>query len=505
MLEEIAEYSGKRKLSEIQRFLCICAGVDKDVLKQCPTEWNKYTGIGATILFTGVLASLSGGYALYTVFRNGDLNTTDTSALLPAFLFGILWGLIIFNLDRFIVSTFRKSEEDIWWKKYGKELLQASPRIILAIIIAIVISKPIEIKIFESRLAEQIQKNEIASKKNNATEFTNIYGIPDKKGQVLNLDTTLNKLHTELATDPQNVKDLINNDLAQANATLTRINNINNPKINQHRQNITSIRNNQNYKRPVYDSDGTTIVRYDLTKEANDKIQNENSAIGVLNREINSQQAVVNKINNQISEARKEYKLQKQKEIREKQQEKTEAEAKLKDAIAISETKTEEANKTSEKAFTNNFITQIEALGDLTDTDSTMWWTSLMIMLLFLTIELAPILTKLITKRGSYDEILDRTEYELMVKQKEIISRINSEINELLIKAEEVAKLRGEMFVQAHKIKLDAELNNNKIITDDIAKKQQELALRAIDKWYKEEQEKMETSSASTSIITKTT
>ena len=160
-LEEMAETDKGRKLNKFQNILCSFAGVDKEILKECPTEWGKYSGIGATILFTGILASLSGGFALYTVFRNGNLNKLDVSALTPAIMFGVLWGLIIFNLDRFIVSTFRKYESDTWWKKVGKELLQASPRIVLAFIIAIVISKPIEIKIFESRLAVQIKKNEI--------------------------------------------------------------------------------------------------------------------------------------------------------------------------------------------------------------------------------------------------------------------------------------------------------------------------------------------------------
>ncbi|MBK8807210.1 MAG: DUF4407 domain-containing protein [Bacteroidales bacterium] len=412
-----AKSNEDRELSRIQHFLCICAGVDKEVLKQCPTEWNKYTGIGATILFTGILASLSGGFALYTVFRNGELTNTDVSALFPAFMFGVLWGLIIFNLDRFIVSTFRKYESDTWWIKTGKELLQASPRIILAIIIAIVISKPIEIKIFESRLAEQIKKNEISSKKNNSSEFDNIYGVSDKEGRISNIDTTITKLQTELNSDPQNVKDLINNNLAQANSTLTRIRNTNNPKIDIHRRNISSIKNNQNNYRPVLDEFGKEVDKK-LTKEANDRIRDENIAIATLNREINIQVGVVNGINNQIVEARKKYREQKQQEIDNKKTEKTDEETRLKESRTKADEETRTANVTSERAFTNNFITQIEALGDLTGNDKTMWWTSFMITLLFLTIEIAPILTKLITKRGPYDEILDRVEYETMVEQK---------------------------------------------------------------------------------------
>ena len=53
---------------------------------------------------------------------------------------------LIFNLDRFIVSTIKK--RDSKWK----ELLQATPRIILAMIIAMVISKPLELKLFEKEI-----------------------------------------------------------------------------------------------------------------------------------------------------------------------------------------------------------------------------------------------------------------------------------------------------------------------------------------------------------------
>lgn len=79
--------------------------------------------------------------------------------------------MIIFNLDRFIVSTFRKVADGKWWQKFLRELLHASPRIILAIIIAIVISKPVEIKIFENRLSEQIKRNEIEAKKDKVDDF----------------------------------------------------------------------------------------------------------------------------------------------------------------------------------------------------------------------------------------------------------------------------------------------------------------------------------------------
>ena len=126
----------------------MCSGADTDLLQESPkSEQIKYAGIGGTVFFTAVMAFISGGYALYTVFDN----------VYAAVFFGLVWGLLIFNLDRFIVATIKK--RDSFWK----ELLQASPRIVLAVIIAIVISKPLELKIFEKEIDQVLleQKNQL--------------------------------------------------------------------------------------------------------------------------------------------------------------------------------------------------------------------------------------------------------------------------------------------------------------------------------------------------------
>jgi hypothetical protein len=119
-----------------------------------------------------------------------------------------------------------------------------------------------------------------------------------------------------------------------------------------------------------------------------------------------------------------------------------------------------------------------------------MWWTSRLIMLLFIVIETAPVAVKLLSKRGPYDEILERVEYEHFITEKEQISKWNSKINELLTKAEEAAKLEGDIFIKVEKQRLDYELNNNKKILENLAKKQEHLAEIAIEKWYQEELEK---------------
>ena len=132
----------------LKKFFIICSGSDTDILENCSIgEQNKYAGIGATVFFTAVMAFIASSYALYTVFDN----------YFAAIAFGFIWGLLIFNLDRFIVSTIKKRNNII------DELIQASPRIILAVIIAIVISKPLELKIFEKEINRVLleQKNDL--------------------------------------------------------------------------------------------------------------------------------------------------------------------------------------------------------------------------------------------------------------------------------------------------------------------------------------------------------
>lgn len=132
-------------MNNIQNFFWWCAGVHKDTLKKYPEEYNKYISIGATIFFTGLFAALAGGYALYFVFSG------DSLALLYASLFGLIWGLAIFNLDRYIVLSIDKT------RRTAAQFLQALPRILLAILIGLVISRPLELKIFDKEIKEHLR------------------------------------------------------------------------------------------------------------------------------------------------------------------------------------------------------------------------------------------------------------------------------------------------------------------------------------------------------------
>ena len=168
-------------------FFILCSGADKDLLDGCSEgEQTKYVGIGATVFFTAVMAFLASAYALFTVF----------DSIYPAIAFGIVWSLLIFNLDRFIVSTIRKRDQ------FGAEFLQATPRIILAVIIAIVISKPLEIKIFEKEINTVLLKEKNAMALNNKKEVANYFksDLDKNKAEITSLKSEITKKEKEVNT-----------------------------------------------------------------------------------------------------------------------------------------------------------------------------------------------------------------------------------------------------------------------------------------------------------------
>lgn len=181
----------------LKQFFVLCSGADRKLLDTCSDgEQTKFAGIGATVFFTAVMAFIASAYALFTVF----------DSVYPAIFFGLVWGLLIFNLDRFIVSTIKKRDS------FSTEFLQATPRIALAIIIAIVISKPLEIKIFEKEINTVLLKEKNAMALNNKKEVSNYFKsdldknkaqIDSLKSEVVKKEKEVNALYTTYITEAE--------------------------------------------------------------------------------------------------------------------------------------------------------------------------------------------------------------------------------------------------------------------------------------------------------------
>jgi hypothetical protein len=165
-MEDVNKYLetyNNQPVSKFTKRLWWCAGADEQLLMQCPmADRVRYAGIGGIVLCTGLLAAVSGGYAFYTIFApKGDAVSDDPLAwgwVLLSLFFALVWGAIILNMDRFIVSSTGKGDgkDSI----SGKELLQALPRIIIAFILGIAISTPLEVRILKTEIDAELQKKQ---------------------------------------------------------------------------------------------------------------------------------------------------------------------------------------------------------------------------------------------------------------------------------------------------------------------------------------------------------
>ena len=202
-----------QKPSRITRLLWWCAGADAYFLSKSPMQDRvKYAGIGGIVLCTGLLAAFSGGFAFYTIFgpKNNAINdTTSWGSLFGSFVFGIVWGLIILNLDRFIVSSTGKGDgtDKVTLKEFG----QAIPRIIIALILGFAISAPLEIKILESEIDSELSayQKEYAEKLNGQTDILFKQNVAKLEKDKAEYEKKLKGYEAELKTYDDEIDGLV--------------------------------------------------------------------------------------------------------------------------------------------------------------------------------------------------------------------------------------------------------------------------------------------------------
>lgn len=379
------------RLPILYRFFGWCSGARIYLLKHCPTDYNKYFGIGIIIFLTGVMAAISGGYALYTVFGSMPL----------AAGFGLFWGTVIFFLDWYLVGSMRKEGRP------RKELLAALPRLVLAVFLAVIISKPLELKLFEKEIDKQIE----LEKRNSSLA---IRGIVDEEYQDRELLKTENaKLWTEISEKEAKRNELFEMIVAEAEG-----------------RSLTG----QVGKGPVY----------------------------------REKKAQMDKIDCELAE------------LKERNLARIEANDKK---IAELEAKHSDQMEQSARANENydGLLARIEALGALGDQNTSIMLAGWFILLLFVTIESAPMLVKLISQRGPYDELLEAEELRSKMETKQLIFDINARTKNYL----SIASEREKQVLEQH-------LKLNDRMLAEMEKARGEVNLKTVQAWRRHELKKVD-------------
>jgi len=172
-MNELVDYQKKeygKFMERIMKFLWKCAGADAQILQYAPySDHIKAAGIGGVVLATTVMAMIAMGFAMHTIFGENtkDGHHGNWMVTIPA---ALVWGLIIFNLDRFIVSTVKgDGTEKITMGEFWAML----PRLVMAIIIGLTISAPLETHIFEKEINREWERvqNKLSQNRQNEIEL----------------------------------------------------------------------------------------------------------------------------------------------------------------------------------------------------------------------------------------------------------------------------------------------------------------------------------------------
>ena len=354
-------------MKTLEQFFLFCAGTDHTVLAQCPTDRNKYMGIGATIFFTGLLAFFSSGYALYTVFESWWSATA----------FGLVWGLMIFNLDRYIVMSMKSNGK--WWRDLGVAL----PRVALAVLLALVISKPLEMKIFEKEIQSELvqMEQEVFKQQEDRVQDRFTGQIAEQRGQI-------EQLKAEISAKIIFWDMLVCMAVQEADGT-----------GGSGKRNLGPI--------------------YRAKKAEADKAEAELAALIALNQpQIQAKEAA---------------------------------------ALAL-QTSVQTEVKSLERSRYNGLAARMEALARLSERSRAILLASLFITLLFIAIETAPIVVKLISYRSPYDYLLHNLEHVFEVENLEKVTlRANAVRNKVKYDTETGTHLTAAQ-IEAEKALIDQKL-----------------------------------------------
>ncbi|PQB07538.1 hypothetical protein BST83_10500 [Polaribacter filamentus] len=433
----------KYPFQKLYKFFLWSSGADLAILEKAQTDANKYFGIGGTIIFTSLMASFAGGYAFFTAFNeemfdvNGVFIGYTTSSQILSIFFGLFWGALIFNLDRYIVSTFGVGDGKRTISK--QELIEAAPRLIMAMLLGFVIATPLELKLFEREINAEI-----------STQIAIVNGTIIKSGENDPVLTRLKDERRELSTNITNRNKIIED-------KRTFWENANKDKNDE--WNLGKFSGKRG-KGGYYD---------DLKKVADESEASYLSAKNEFTTINTKDYTRIDEIDKKIT-------------------------------LRATLTQSEIESRKTIQAQNDGLIARLKALDNLMYQEipyyeikngekelvrverekTVVWYAKWLITLLFIFIEIAPIMFKMMTERGTYDDILDRIKHEAKVKELLLQSNINQEVN---------------MAVKLHKDKneqkLNAELLANKDLLKSISSAQAEIAKVAIEEWKKEQLDKV--------------
>jgi hypothetical protein len=204
----------------------------------CPTEVEKYVGLGSAVLISSVLAAVSGTVAFATAAGGGDDLAMWLGICLPL---GVVYGAIVFAIDRFLVSsslnpiTITRLDSDggggddtgagqaARLARRGGEvartLAAATPRLVLAGLIGLLVAEPVLLVVFRREINQQVAEIQAAQADQAADRIDTRYDdeldrISTREAELDLIDAPVTEARDDLAELDDQI-EVIETDLAE--------------------------------------------------------------------------------------------------------------------------------------------------------------------------------------------------------------------------------------------------------------------------------------------------
>lgn len=359
---------GRQRNQPRRHLLIWLSGADTDTLARTPRERRKFVGLGGIVLTTSTLAAVSCTFAMTAGAR---------APLAAAIVVGLFWGLAIMNLDRWLVTATQRRPG--WWRN----VLAALPRIVMALIIGAVISTPLVLWLFQREIESELNvlhQQRLDRHEQNLRDDTRFREIPELEKAVARNraiadgtasgaapDETVKQLQTEFENLDKQFQDAQNQATCEFDGTCGTKTRGNGEAYRQKMQVAQELRQRRDEVKQ----------RLDAAKAAAAVKQQETS------------------VNERASAA----------EQAKRDQERLDRLRGIK--------KAEEDRFKADISNDRGLLARLEALSTLTGRNTTLSTAYLLLMLFITTIEVLPVLVKLLINLGpptAYDEILARAE-----------------------------------------------------------------------------------------------
>ena len=463
---------------KMQRFLWAVAGAELDLLEKCRTDHKKFAAIGATILMTAFIAFCAGTSAAWYFTQSGD---ESSGSLGWAMLFGLIWALLIFCIDRSLVITLKKNPS----LERQKFLVPLLSRFALACIIAFMVSIPLELVIFEDFIAEKKFGFDIQNQQTLSDRTREVNGENELEGKIQTSNAImarLDSLNNSLRGDVTSLNSQIQAERNKLNKPTTNAFTTAKSQYDNYSSQISTAQKKMENATNAIDSARYTsdITRlrdqrrpYWRTMESEKKAWNDR--IDKKIKKLEGERDIAQKqFDENVSNYNKEAE---RRDINRDAQQESASERKIK--LDQFEQTTKNGNH-----FIQNYRVLEYAVWERDDKGNlpTEFFFLWMIRVLFVIIEVLPTVVKIVTPVGSYDRMVQAEEEQMRryLESDEYIERIRN-MHDIELKS------REEQLQKQHQIELELKSD----ILEKVKNAQLEVADATIAKWKESEMSKI--------------